>query len=174
MNRFRRKTRHFPWGWKRHLAHFNENSSNEKRLAALGSRGRGPPQSGGRAWSFRLLEHHTGESVFSPKADLIRTFTMSSTPLKRIVLIIRRIDFDDLLDCPLLAIKTPFHPKSSRCSFSEYLYTKHFPKLSLLDFHRSLMPRGKAYWSVIPGSACCSSLKIVSVIGTPSDTGTDM
>ena len=33
-------------------------SSNEKRLAALGSRGRGPPQSGGRAWSFRLLDFH--------------------------------------------------------------------------------------------------------------------
>ena len=30
----------------------------EKRLAALGSRGRGPPQSGGRAWSFRLLDFH--------------------------------------------------------------------------------------------------------------------
>ena len=29
--------------------------SYEKRLAALGSRGRGPPRSGGRAWSFRLL-----------------------------------------------------------------------------------------------------------------------
>ena len=36
----------------------NENSSNEKRLAALGSRGRGPPRSGGRAWSFRLLDFH--------------------------------------------------------------------------------------------------------------------
>ena len=32
--------------------------SNEKRLAALGSRGRGPPRSGGRAWSFRLLDFH--------------------------------------------------------------------------------------------------------------------
>ena len=36
----------------------NEKSSNEKRLAALGSRGRGPPRSGGRAWSFRLLDFH--------------------------------------------------------------------------------------------------------------------
>jgi len=31
-------------------------SSDEKRLAALGTRGRGPPWSGGRAWSFRLLD----------------------------------------------------------------------------------------------------------------------
>ena len=68
---------------------------------------------------------------------------MSNTPPKCIVLIIRRIYFGDLLDCPLLAIKTPFHPKSSRCSFSEYLYTKHFPMHALLDLLRSLMPRGK-------------------------------
>ena len=39
-----------------------------------------------------------GESVVSPKADLIRTVTMSNTPLKCIVLIIRRIYFDNLLD----------------------------------------------------------------------------
>ena len=58
---------------------------------------------------------------------------MSNTPLKCIVLIIKRIHFGDLLDCPLLAIKTPFHPKSSRCSFSECLYTRHFPKQALLD-----------------------------------------
>ena len=30
----------------------NEKSSNEKRLAALGSRGRGPPRSGGRPGLF--------------------------------------------------------------------------------------------------------------------------
>ena len=59
------------------------------------------------------------------------------------MLIIRRIYFGDLLDCPPLATKPPFHPKSSRCSFSEYLYTKHFPKYALLDLVRSLMPRGK-------------------------------
>ena len=58
---------------------------------------------------------------------------MSNTPLKCIVLIIRCIYFDDLLDCPLFATKTPFHPKSSRCSFSECLYTRHFPKQALLD-----------------------------------------
>ena len=68
---------------------------------------------------------------------------MSSTPLECIMLIIRRIYFGDLLDCPLLATKTPFHPRSSRCSFSECLYTKHFPKQALLDLLRSLMPRGK-------------------------------
>ena len=68
---------------------------------------------------------------------------MSNTPLKCIMLIIRRIYFGDLLDCPLFAIKPPFHPKSSRCSFSECLYTKHFPKHALLDLLRSLMPRGK-------------------------------
>ena len=36
----------------------NEKSGNEKRLAALGSRGRDPPRSDGRAWSFRLLGFH--------------------------------------------------------------------------------------------------------------------
>ena len=72
---------------------------------------------------------------------------MSNTPPKCIVLIIRRIYFGDLLDCPLLATKTPLHPKSSRCSFSEYLYTKHFPKYALLDLLRSLMPRGKVNWN---------------------------
>ena len=65
---------------------------------------------------------------------------MSNTPLKCIVLIVRRIYLGYLLDCPLLAIKTPFHPKSSRCSFSEYLYTKHFPKHALLDPSRRLHP----------------------------------
>ena len=68
---------------------------------------------------------------------------MSNTPLKCIMLIIRRIYFGDLLDCPLFATKPPFHPKSSRCSFSECLYTKHFPMHALLDLLRSLMPRGK-------------------------------
>ena len=58
---------------------------------------------------------------------------MSNTSLKCIVLIIRRIQSGDLLDCPLFAIKPPFHPRSSRCSFSECLYTKHFPKQALLD-----------------------------------------
>ena len=37
--------------------------SNEKRLAALGSRGRGPPRSGGRAWSFRLLNVHAAHRL---------------------------------------------------------------------------------------------------------------
>ena len=83
-----------------------------------------------------------GKVSFRKKANF-STFTMSNTPLKCIVLIIRRIYFDDLLDCPLLAIKPPFHPKSSRCSFSECLYTKHFPKHALLDLLRSLMLRGK-------------------------------
>ena len=68
---------------------------------------------------------------------------MSNTPLKCIVLIIMCIYFNDLLDCPLFAIKPPFHPKSSRCSFSECLYTKHFPKQALLDPSRRLRPRGK-------------------------------
>ena len=68
---------------------------------------------------------------------------MSNTPLKCIVLIIRCIQSSDLLDCPLFAIKSPFHPKSSRCSFPECLYTKHFPKHALLDLLRSLMLRGK-------------------------------
>ena len=81
----------------------------------------------------------------SQKTGLIRTFTMSNTPLKCIVLIIRCVHFGDLLDCPLFAIKTPFHPKSSRCSFPEYLYTKHFPMHALLDLPRSLMPWGKVH-----------------------------
>ena len=70
---------------------------------------------------------------------------MSSTLFKCIVLIIRCVHFGDLLDCPLFAIKTPFHPKSSRCSFPEYLYTKHFPMHALLDLPRSLMPWGKVH-----------------------------
>ncbi len=164
----------------------HENSSNEKRLAALGSRGRGPPQSGGRAWSFRLLEFHrhsagengkcgqrdlwsrcpgktcrkrqaqrertaepvprlaTGESAVSQKGRLdFSTFAISNTLFKCIALIIRRVQSGDLLDCPLLAIKPPFHPRSSRCSFSKHLYTKHFPKHALLDLPRSLKPRRK-------------------------------
>ena len=68
---------------------------------------------------------------------------MSNTPFKCIVLIIKRIHFGDLLDCPPLAIKTPFHPKSSRCSFSECLYTKHFPKHALLAPPEDSTPRGK-------------------------------
>ena len=68
---------------------------------------------------------------------------MSNTPLKCIVLIIKYICFENLLDCPLFAIKPPFHPRSSRCSFSECLYTKHFPKQALLDLLRRLMLRGK-------------------------------
>ena len=68
---------------------------------------------------------------------------MSNTPLKCIMLIIKRIHFGDLLDCPLFATKTPFHPKSSRCPFSEYLYTKHFPMHALLDPSRRLHPPGE-------------------------------
>ena len=48
------------------------------------------------------------------------------------------------MDCPLFATKPPFHPRSSRCSFSECLYTRHFPKQALLDLPRSLMSRGKS------------------------------
>ena len=92
-------------------------------------------------WIFIRTPHR--ESVVSQKAGLIRTFTMSNTPFKCIVLIIKRIHFGDLLDCPLLAIKTPFHPKSSRCSFSECLYTKHFPMHALLDPSRRLHPLGE-------------------------------
>ena len=92
-------------------------------------------------WIF-IRTPHGGKCRF-PKTDLIRTVTMSNTPLKCIMLIIKYIYFGDLLDCPLFATKPPFHPKSSRCSFSEYLYTKHFPKYALLDLLRSLMPRGK-------------------------------
>ena len=68
---------------------------------------------------------------------------MSSTLPKCIALIVKRIHFGDLLDCPLFATKPPFHPRSSRCSFSECLYTKHFPKQALLDLLRRLMLRGK-------------------------------
>ena len=68
---------------------------------------------------------------------------MSNTLPKCITLIIKHIQSGDLLDCPLFAIKPPFHPRSSRCSFSECLYTRHFPKQALLDLPRSLMSRGK-------------------------------
>jgi hypothetical protein len=67
---------------------------------------------------------------------------MSNTLPECIALIVRRIHFGDLLDCPLFATKPPFHPRSSRCSFSECLYTRHFPKQALLDLPRSLMPCG--------------------------------
>ena len=86
----------------------------------------------------------TEESVISQKADF-NTFTMSNTLSKRIALIIRRIHSGDLLDCSLFATKPPFHPRSSRCPFSECLYTKHFPKHALLDLPRSLMPWGKVH-----------------------------
>ena len=86
----------------------------------------------------------TEESVVSQKADF-STFTMSNTLLKCIALIVRLIHFDDVLDCPLFATKPSFHPRSSRCSFSECLYTKHFPKQALLDLLRRLMPRGKVH-----------------------------
>ena len=79
---------------------------------------------------------------FRKKANF-STFTMSNTLPKRIALIIKHIQSGDLLDCPLFAIKPPFHPRSSRCSFSECLYTKHFPMHALLDLLRSLMLRGK-------------------------------
>ena len=69
----------------------------------------------------------TRESVVSQKADF-STFTMSNTSPKRIALIVKHMQSGDLLDCPLFATKPPFHPKSSRCSFSECLYTRHFPK----------------------------------------------
>ena len=82
------------------------------------------------------------ELPFPKKAGLISTFTMSNTLSKRIALIVRCIQSSNLLDCPLFATKPPFHPKSSRCSFSECLYTKHFPKHALLDLPRSLMPCG--------------------------------
>ena len=146
----------------------NEKSSNGKRLAALGSRGRGPPRSGGRAWSFRLLDFHRhsagvkqqvrpdmpvkpvarpamGKMSFRKKADLISTFTMSSTLPKCIALIVKRIHFGDLLDCPLFATKPPFHPRSSRSSFLKCLYTKHFTKQALLDLPESLIPRGEVH-----------------------------
>ena len=85
------------------------------------------------------------ELPFPKKAGLISTFTMSNMLPKRIALIVRCIQSGDLLDCPLFAIKPPFHPRSSRCSFSECLYTKHFHKSALLDLPRSLMPRGKVH-----------------------------
>ena len=85
------------------------------------------------------------ELPFPKKAGLISTFTMSNTLPKRIALIVRRIQSSNLLDCPLFATKPPFHPRSSRCSLSKYLYTKHFPKHALLDLPRSLMPRGKVH-----------------------------
>ena len=79
---------------------------------------------------------------FRKKADF-STFTMSNMLLKCIVLIIKCIHSGSLLDCPFFATKPPFHPRSSRCSFSKYLYTRHFQKHALLDLPRSLMPRGK-------------------------------
>ena len=85
------------------------------------------------------------ELPFPKKAGLISTFTMSNMLLKRIALIVRCIQSGDLLDCPLFAIKPPLHPRASRCSLSKYLYTKHFPKHTLLDLPRSLMPRGKVH-----------------------------
>ena len=89
--------------------------------------------------------HHAGESVVSQKAGscLISIFTMSNMLLKCIVLIIKCIHSGCLLDCPFFATKPPFHPRSSRCSFSKYLYTRHFQKHALLDLPKSLMPRGK-------------------------------
>ena len=86
------------------------------------------------------------ELPFPKKAGLIiSTFTMSNMLPECIALIVRRIHSSDLLDFPLFAIKPPFHPRSSRCSFSECLYTKYFPKHALLDLPRSLMPRGKVH-----------------------------
>ena len=70
---------------------------------------------------------------------------MSNTIPKCIALIVRRVYSGDLLDRPLFATKPPFHPKSSRCSFSKYLYTRHFPKHALLDLPRRLKPRGKVH-----------------------------
>ena len=68
---------------------------------------------------------------------------MSNILPKRIALIIKHIHSGGLLDCPFFATKPPFHPRSSRCSFSKCLYAKHFQKHALLDLPRSLMPRGK-------------------------------
>ena len=70
---------------------------------------------------------------------------MSNTMSKRITLIVRRVHSGNLLNCPLFAIKPPLHPKSSRCPFSECLYTRHFPKHALLDLPRRLKPRGKVH-----------------------------
>ena len=69
-----------------------------------------------------------GKMSFRKKADLISTFTMSSTLPKCIALIVKCIYFGDLLDCPLFAAKPPFHPRSSRSPFLKSLYTKHFTK----------------------------------------------
>ena len=121
VNRFRRNSRHFPRWWKLQMR-----QEQRERLVEPVAR---PPR-----WRV----------PFRKKADF-RTFTMSNTPLKCIILIIRRIYFSDLLDYPLFATKPPFHPRSSRCSFSEYLYTKHFPKHALLDLLKSLMLRGKVH-----------------------------
>ena len=70
-----------------------------------------------------------------------REFIRSSSSPKHIALAVRHLHLGDLLDCPLLAIKTPFHPKSSRCPFSECLYTKHFPMHALLDPPEDSTPR---------------------------------
>lgn len=72
---------------------------------------------------------------------------MSNTLLKCMALIVRLIHFGDVLDCPLFATKPPFHPRSSRCPFSECLYIRYFPKHALLDLPRSLMPQGKEHWN---------------------------
>ena len=86
-----------------------------------------------------------GKMSFRKKADLISTFTMSSTLPKCIALIVKRIHLGDLLDCPLFATKPPFHPRSSRSSFLKCLYTKHFTKQALLDLPESLIPRGEVH-----------------------------
>ena len=70
---------------------------------------------------------------------------MSNTIPKCIALIVRRVYSGDLLDRPLFATKPPFHPKSSRCPFSECLYTRHFPKHALLDLPRRLKLLGKVH-----------------------------
>ena len=66
------------------------------------------------------------------------------------MLAVKHLHLGDLLDCPLFATKTPLHPKSSRCPFSEYLYTKHFPKHALLDPLEDSTPRENAppQWKV--------------------------
>ena len=100
----------------------------------------------------------TGESAVSQKGRLdFSTFAISNTLFKCIALIIRRVQSGDLLDCPLFAIKLPFHPRSSRCSFSKHLYTKHFPKHALLDLPRSLKPRRKVNQNhgTFPGGRDC-------------------
>ena len=50
------------------------------------------------------------ELPFPKKAGLISTFTMSNMLPECIALIVRPIHSSDLLDCPLFAIKPPFHP----------------------------------------------------------------